>query len=184
LSPRKIAAKYVVMHYTVGVGDGLIKLYADPKLNASQHVVIRRDGSVVQYLPIDYRALHVGSASWGSLASMNGHSIGVSLENWGELKRSGSEWKTVYGRTVPADEVVEAQHKQGGGAMAWHAFTRAQIETTKLLLKSIVAANPEVIDVIGHDDLSSRKLDPGPVFPMEEVREAVFGRRDALPPPE
>jgi len=46
----------------------------------SAHFVIRRDGSVIQYVPADKRAWHAGASCWNGRERCNDFSIGVELE--------------------------------------------------------------------------------------------------------
>ena len=50
------------------------------QLRVSAHFLIRRDGSLTQYVPCDKRAWHAGASEWKGRASCNDFSIGVELE--------------------------------------------------------------------------------------------------------
>jgi AmpD protein len=49
-------------------------------LRVSSHLLIRRDGEVVQYVPFHRRAWHAGVSSWGGRERCNDYSIGIELE--------------------------------------------------------------------------------------------------------
>jgi N-acetyl-anhydromuramoyl-L-alanine amidase len=49
-------------------------------LKVSSHVVIRRDGEVVQYVPFHLRAWHAGVSNYGGRERCNDFSIGIELE--------------------------------------------------------------------------------------------------------
>ena len=49
-------------------------------LRVSAHLLIRRDGEVVQYVPFGRRAWHAGTSSWQGRERCNDYSIGVELE--------------------------------------------------------------------------------------------------------
>jgi AmpD protein len=49
-------------------------------LAVSAHVLIRRDGEVVQYVPFDARAWHAGASCFAGRERCNDYSIGVELE--------------------------------------------------------------------------------------------------------
>lgn len=49
-------------------------------LRVSAHFLIRRDGELVQYVPVEKRAWHAGESSWKGRARCNDFSIGVELE--------------------------------------------------------------------------------------------------------
>jgi AmpD protein len=49
-------------------------------LEVSAHFLVRRDGTVLQFVPIDQRAWHAGRSSWAGRAEANDWSIGIELE--------------------------------------------------------------------------------------------------------
>jgi N-acetyl-anhydromuramoyl-L-alanine amidase len=51
-----------------------------PPGRVSAHVLIRRDGQVVQFVPIGARAWHAGVSSWRGREACNDFSIGIELE--------------------------------------------------------------------------------------------------------
>lgn len=74
-------------------GNGVIELFTnqiDPHahpyyqslqgLKVSTHFFIRRDGSIIQFVPCNMRAWHAGVSSWQSKERCNDYSIGIELE--------------------------------------------------------------------------------------------------------
>jgi len=51
----------------------------------SAHLLIRRDGQVIQYVPFDRRAWHAGASCWQGRERCNDFSIGIELEGCDEL---------------------------------------------------------------------------------------------------
>jgi N-acetyl-anhydromuramoyl-L-alanine amidase len=49
-------------------------------LRVSSHFFIRRDGSLVQFVPCSRRAWHAGVSSWRGRTSCNDYSVGIELE--------------------------------------------------------------------------------------------------------
>lgn len=49
-------------------------------LRVSTHVLVRRDGSAVQYVPFHRRAWHAGASQWRGRERCNDFSIGIELE--------------------------------------------------------------------------------------------------------
>jgi AmpD protein len=49
-------------------------------LRVSAHALIRRDGSIVQFVPFDRRAWHAGESNWRGRERCNDFSIGIELE--------------------------------------------------------------------------------------------------------
>ncbi|MDH3647116.1 MAG: 1,6-anhydro-N-acetylmuramyl-L-alanine amidase AmpD [Gammaproteobacteria bacterium] len=49
-------------------------------LRVSAHMLIRRDGELVQYVPLNQRAWHAGESSYEGRQACNDYSIGIELE--------------------------------------------------------------------------------------------------------
>ena len=49
-------------------------------LRVSAHLLVRRDGRVVQFVPFTQRAWHAGASSWQQRSNCNDFSIGIELE--------------------------------------------------------------------------------------------------------
>lgn len=169
--------RYLVIHYTAGTTlNGAVSWFMNPAAKASAHLIIARDGSVVQMVPFSRRAWHAGVSAWEDLTALNGHSIGIELVNAGKLRRSVDGWVNWAGRVIADAEVAQATHRLESVEAGWQSYTEAQIQT---LLDVAVAlhARYQFADVLGHDDIApERKLDPGPLFPMQSVRARLLGR--------
>lgn len=74
-------------------GNGVIELFTnrlDPQahpyyaeihqLKVSSHFFIRRDGSLIQFVPCGQRAWHAGASSWQGRERCNDFSVGIELE--------------------------------------------------------------------------------------------------------
>jgi AmpD protein len=53
-------------------------------LKVSAHFLVRRDGQLLQFVPIHRRAWHAGASSWRGRAGCNDFSIGIELEGTDE----------------------------------------------------------------------------------------------------
>ncbi len=53
-------------------------------VKVSAHLLIRRDGEVIQYVPFDQRAWHAGISSWDGKERCNDFTIGIELEGCDE----------------------------------------------------------------------------------------------------
>jgi N-acetyl-anhydromuramoyl-L-alanine amidase len=53
-------------------------------LEVSSHFLIRRDGELVQFVPVERRAWHAGASSWRGRTRCNDFSIGIELEGTDE----------------------------------------------------------------------------------------------------
>ncbi len=78
-------------------GNGVIELFtnrlepaAHPyyagihQLRVSAHFFIRRDGTLIQFVPCDLRAWHAGASNWRERERCNDFSIGIELEGCDE----------------------------------------------------------------------------------------------------
>ena len=64
-------------------------------LRVSSHYLIRRDGSLVQYVPTDKRAWHAGVSSWKGRERCNDFSIGVELEGSDDVPFAEPQYETL-----------------------------------------------------------------------------------------
>jgi N-acetylmuramoyl-L-alanine amidase len=179
----ELIPKYLVIHFTAGQsGEAAVNWLCRKDSKASAHVVIDRDGKITQLIPFNRVAFHAGASSWEGLTGLNQYSIGVELDNAGRLSKVGTQWQSWFGRMYPAEEVVEATHKNDSRAYGWHAYTDVQIQAA-LDLAIVLFKRYQLLDVVGHDDISPRrKWDPGPAFPMDSFRSKLLGRMELHPP--
>ena len=50
------------------------------ELKVSSHFLVRRDGEILQFVPVERRAWHAGVSSWRGRSRCNDFSIGIELE--------------------------------------------------------------------------------------------------------
>jgi N-acetyl-anhydromuramoyl-L-alanine amidase len=50
------------------------------QLRVSSHFVVRRDGALLQFVPLQRRAWHAGASSWRGRSRCNDFSVGIELE--------------------------------------------------------------------------------------------------------
>jgi N-acetyl-anhydromuramoyl-L-alanine amidase len=61
----------------------------------STHLLIRRDGGVIQYVPFERRAWHAGRSSFGGRERCNDFSIGVELEGTDDLAFAPAQYRAL-----------------------------------------------------------------------------------------
>ncbi len=171
-SGKLIDPKYIVMHFTAGSSaEATLKWIADAQAKASMHVLIDREGSVTQIVPFDYMAWHTGASQWEGLSGLNKYSIGISFSNAGPLTFKEGQWRTIYGRVIPDNEVKVEIDPSSGEKNGWHAYTAEQISAAEQVVSALVKQYPSIEDVLGHSDITSgRKNDPGPAFPIAKFK--------------
>lgn len=64
-------------------------------LRVSAHLLIRRDGTLVQFVPCRMRAWHAGESSWRGRPRCNDYSIGIELEGTDAVPYDDSQYRTL-----------------------------------------------------------------------------------------
>lgn len=169
-SPAPIAA---VWHWTGWLGMDAAEYCrraAASSREASWHVLIARDGRVIQGVPFTRAAWHVGRKGLigGREVSINGTTVGIELENAGRLKKVGGAWRYYVGDGRWEGNIPEAEVVHVPGEGVFHGFTGPQIATAAQVLAALVDEygwEPEVCGY-GHIDFAKpgTKDDPGPVW--------------------
>ncbi len=167
-----LTRRCVVVHFTAGAtAQSSINWWKTKAAKgASAHLVIDRDGSVIQCRPFNRTAGHAGVSRWrdpktGVLyTGLNTCSIGVELANAGDNEKLARRWSKM--------PLVFAKHQNGGPMTDWEDFPPRQLAVLAKVLQALVRRY-RLDDITGHDCIApNRKNDPGPAFPMEKLREA------------
>lgn len=81
LPPGEYGGPWVDDLFTNCLDPGMHPYFADIcELRVSSHLLIRRDGELVQYVPFDKRAWHAGVSCYHGQDACNDFSIGIELE--------------------------------------------------------------------------------------------------------
>jgi N-acetylmuramoyl-L-alanine amidase len=178
----ELIPRYLVMHYTAGKNAASsINWLTNPESKASAHIILARDGTITQLAPFNVKTWHAGLSHWDGLSGLNGHSIGIEMDNAGPLKQVGDTYQAWFGTSYAENQVVYAKHKLDDESRWWHTYTEVQIQKA-LDLAQLLVRQYGLKDVIGHEDIApDRKRDPGPAFPLENVRASVLGREEEEP---
>ncbi len=62
-------------------------------MHVSAHVLVRRDGEVVQYVPLNRRAWHAGESCYAGRSACNDFSIGIELEGTDVIPYTESQYQ-------------------------------------------------------------------------------------------
>jgi N-acetylmuramoyl-L-alanine amidase len=198
--------EYIVMHHTVsGTLESVRNTFDNPNEKASAHLVIDRDGTILQCVPFDTFAWHAGDSQWADRGVRNGssslrnYSIGIEMVNWGpEFVKEDGIWKNNKHHIIlPEEEVFFGRSKHGYpmDGIGWQKFPDVQIQAAIEAVKALILAYPGILDIVGHEDIKKAwnggiqqfynndtrgdpmtdRQDPGPAFPMAEFRAEVLG---------
>ena len=140
--------EFIVLHYTSVGNHASLKILSEQ--NVSSHYLITQEDPphVYQLVDENRRAWHAGISAWFGRTDINSGSIGIEIVNQG---------------------------RQGD---TWEPYSPAQIETLATLLHDIIRRHQiKPHNIVGHSDIApQRKIDPGPLFPWEQLAGHGIGR--------
>lgn len=138
--------KFVIVHYTALNNEKSIMVLTKRGVSAHYLVNDMHDSEIYQLVDENKRAYHAGRSSWRKYKNFNDNSIGIEIVN--------------PGYTVN-DE----------GKRVFFPFPKTQVSKVAALLKDIVKRyGIKPTNILGHSDVApTRKQDPGPEFPWEEL---------------
>ena len=173
-----IEPKYLIIHYTAnGSVPMTVKHFRKEGSNASAHLVIGRDGELVQMVDFNRKAWHAGESRWGNLWALNEHSIGIESVNWGPLTMRNGQllpWTKSERDAVPMSDAGQFARNKDGKIGYWQIYPPEQLEVCFNVSRQL-CREYTLLDVLGHEDISpGRKQDPGPAFPLQTLREFCF----------
>jgi len=64
-------------------------------LRVSAHLLVRRDGTPVQFVPFGMRAWHAGASSWQGRGACNDFSVGIEMEGTDESLYESAQYRTL-----------------------------------------------------------------------------------------
>ncbi|MBS0298705.1 MAG: 1,6-anhydro-N-acetylmuramyl-L-alanine amidase AmpD [Proteobacteria bacterium] len=112
-------------------GDGVIELFTnriDPQahpyyqslqgLKVSAHFFIRRDGSLIQFVPCSQRAWHAGISNWQGRERCNDFSIGIELEGSDTVPFTDAQYEVLIALTQCLCDWYPIQHITGHSDIA------------------------------------------------------------------
>ncbi len=69
-------------------------------LRVSSHLLIRRDGELIQYVPLHMRAWHAGTSCFTDREDCNDYSIGIELEGSDDTKFTDAQYSALARVTI------------------------------------------------------------------------------------
>ncbi len=96
LPPNQFGGKGVEQLFTNSLDPAAHPYYASLEgLRVSAHFLVRRDGSVIQFVPCGKRAWHAGVSSWRGRERCNDFSVGIELEGCDELPFEAAQYESL-----------------------------------------------------------------------------------------
>ncbi len=170
-----VGPRFIIIHYTANDSvEKTIRVFRNYSVSA--HFIVGRDGTIVQMVNMLNQAWHAGKSvarsKWGTKhTGLNKYSIGIELVNYGYKGEHVPD-------NVDTSNWLSKRHKNGGPIRKWQPYSEAQVDATIDLVESIMKEyNIPIENVLGHDDISpTRKVDPGPAFPMNKLKSRLGER--------
>ncbi len=166
----------IIVGFTTAPYPATINSITSTKFKSSVHFIIEKDGTITQLINTDDIAWYTGRSEYNNLKNLNNLSIGISLVNSGPLKeeKEKEDYKSWYGNRLSKEKVIKATHRNEKIPRYWEIYPQSQIEATYNLCRLLKEQYPEIKYLLGQDEVSAgRKLDPGPAFPLKQLREQL-----------
>ena len=106
LPPGEFGGEWIDRLFTNSVDPDVHPYFREiADLRVSSHLLVRRDGELVQYVPLDKRAWHAGSSCYRDRERCNDFSIGIELEGTDELPYTDAQYEVLVAvvRTLRSD---------------------------------------------------------------------------------
>ena len=172
---------FVVIHWTgtSRPARSSVNWTQDHNSNVSFHLCIDRDGTVYVNNK-GFRSIlwHCGNSSYKAklpneryrdYKGINRYGIGIELANAGRVDKENGVYVDSFGSEVK-------NVKQFNGKF-YEDFTENQLKVCGNITK-LLCANYKCVDVVGHYEISpGRKIDPGPLFPLKDLRKMALNKR-------
>lgn len=114
LPPNQFGGPYIEALFTNTLNPAEHSYFAEiAHLKVSAHLLVRRDGEVIQFVPFNERAWHAGQSCFEGRENCNDFSIGIELEGADHIPYTDQQYQA-------ASSIVSALHEK-------YAETRARV---------------------------------------------------------
>ena len=139
--------KYLILHYTA-MHDYISALehLTNKKSKVSSHFLVNKEGDIFYIVDLKLRAWHAGESFWKGEKDINSHSIGIEIDNSGDILNHENFTKNQISALIKLIHYLKIKY---------------DIDSTNIL---------------GHADISPyRKIDPGSKFPWLKFSKLGIG---------
>jgi AmpD protein len=118
LPPGEFAGSWVEDFFTGRLDTSAHPYFATIReLHVAPHLLIRRDGEIIQFVAFPRRAWHAGCSSWQGSEDCNDYSIGIEIEGADTIPYTDAQYAALEA-VIPA--LVEAYPGIGEGGIVGH----------------------------------------------------------------
>ncbi|WP_303544946.1 N-acetylmuramoyl-L-alanine amidase [Sphingomonas natans] len=163
-------------HFTAhGGGDlgGDANWFRNKQAQAAAHVWVGRDKTPKQATPFTMRTWHADVSSWGGRRNGTEHSIGIEVDTWQRLATAAdTRTRSFTGALVGPARAAFLQFKQEQAPRYGDIYAEAQLDLLADGSRMGLLAYPSTTQSVGQSVIAPpRKVDPGPAFPDEPLRQ-------------
>lgn len=159
----------LVLHYTAGNTQRALDYFSGAlNVEVSAHYMVDPQGMPYQLVDPQNSSFHAGVSYWNGYENINDNSIGIETVNFGYWR---DDLKNKYSQQDLNIDWIESCNRK------WACYPAEQINSLIPLVNFIVSEyNIQPRNIVGHSDIApSRKQDPGPLFPWEELAQKGIG---------
>lgn len=138
------------------------------------HILINREGEIIQTAFLTNTVNHAGHAEWNGLR-LNKNHIAIALMSWGKLKEQCGNYYSWSNEKIKKEDTASRPNFKGEIGI-WDKATNKQEAVLQKVLSWFLTVGIEPENICGHDEAaipSGRKEDPGGVLSIsvKEIRE-------------
>jgi len=138
LPPGEFGGPYIEQFFCNALDKGAHPYFQDiATMRVSSHLLIRRDGELVQFVPLQMRAWHAGASCFNAQTQCNDYSIGIELEGTDEQPYAEAQYAVLIevsqllmdafpgitaGRIVGHSDIAPARKTDPGLAFDWDRY--------------------------------------------------------------
>ena len=139
------------------------KFFSDTNTKVSYHILIDKDGNIIQLVPFNYISWHTGDYNYNQI------SIAIGLINEGNVTKNtnGNNLITLSGKEISSSS-VECIGKNN----CWVKFSDIQINTTYEICKLLIRKY-HIKNIITHTEIKPNHICPGPLFPIRKFKSLI-----------
>lgn len=171
----------IIIHYTGGNNaEGAAKWLCGSQSRASAHMVVGREGQVIQLAKLNVITWHAGNSGYKlpdeNRTTFNKYSIGIEVANDGYLSKVDGKFINSFKQVVDEKYVFEGKHRNYPRVRStyWHTYTDEQVKKVHEICELLIKQYPTIKYILGHEEIApTRKSDPGPAFPLEDLRKKM-----------